>query len=80
MNLCFLVGKLSQIVVFAAAGLVDMQLVLTTTPLAAVALVALWGGQKISSKIPQDRYRRILRYLLAALAVVLLFQFFSYRL
>lgn len=77
MNMCFLVGKLSQIVVFAAAGLVDLELVLMTTPLAAVALLALWVGQKVSANIPQDRYRRILRYLLGVLAVVLLWQFFQ---
>ena len=75
MNLCFLVGKLSQIVVFAVAGLVDMQLLLVTTPLAAIALIALWLGQKLSDKIPQDLYRRMLRYLLALLAIVLLLQF-----
>ncbi len=78
MNLCFLVGKLSQILVFAGAGLVDLRLLLITAPLAAIALLALWAGQLVSDKIPQDRYRRILRYLLALLAAVLLFQFFSY--
>ena len=77
MNLCFLIGKLSQIAVFAAAGLVDMQLVLMTTPLAALALSALWVGQKVSANIPQEKYRRLLRYLLAVLATVLLLQFFS---
>jgi uncharacterized membrane protein YfcA len=77
MNLCFLIGKVSQIAVFAAAGLVDLRLILTTTPLALIALAALWAGQKVSDKIPQDRYRRLLRYLLAVLAAVLLYQFFS---
>ena len=77
MNLCFLIGKLSQIAVFAAAGLVDMQLVLMTTPLAVLALSALWVGQKVSANIPQEKYRRLLRYLLAVLATVLLLQFFS---
>lgn len=77
MNMCFLVGKLSQIVVFAAAGMVTMQLVLMTAPLAAVSLLALWAGQRLSKKIPQDKYRRILRYLLAVLAAVLLVQFFA---
>lgn len=77
MNLCFLIGKVSQIVVFAVAGLVDFRLILTTTPLALIALAALWAGQKVSDKIPQDRYRRLLRYLLAVLAAVLLYQFFS---
>lgn len=77
MNLCFLIGKLSQIVVFAVAGLVDFQLILTTTPLAIVSLLALWAGQKVSTRIPQDRYRRLLRYLLALLAAILLFQFLS---
>ena len=80
MNLCFLIGKLSQIAVFAVAGLVDMHLVLMTTPLAALALSALWVGQKVSANIPQEKYRRLLRYLLAVLATVLLLQFFSFYL
>lgn len=78
MNLCFLIGKLSQIAVFAAAGLVDMKLVLLTAPLAVLALLALWVGQQVGGKIPQDKYRRLLRYLLAALAAVLLIQFSIY--
>jgi len=78
MNLCFLVGKMSQIVVFAMAGLVDPQLVVMTLPLAAIALFALWLGQRVSSSIPQEKYRRILRYILALLAAILLLQFFQH--
>ena len=78
MNLCFLVGKMSQIVVFAVAGLIDVRLLLMTTPLAAFAIGALWLGQRVSSKIPQQRYRRILRWVLALLAAVLIIQFFGF--
>lgn len=75
MNLCFLLGKLAQIVVFIWAGLLSLSLVLATAPLAACAVVSLRYGQRAGAKIPQQRYRRLLRILLAALAAILLVQF-----
>ena len=38
LNSCFLVGKTSQIVVLAIAGLVSLRLVLETAPLAAAGV------------------------------------------
>ncbi len=76
MNLCFLIGKICQIVVFFAAGLMNFVLLIKTLPLALTAFVALKYGQKIGDQIPQQRYTALLRFLLAALAVVLLWQFF----
>ncbi|MEM7258756.1 MAG: sulfite exporter TauE/SafE family protein [Pseudomonadota bacterium] len=75
MNLCFLIGKLSQIVVFFITGLVSVTLLIETLPLAAVALGALLAGQRIGDRIPQQRYRHWLQILLAVLAVILLLQF-----
>ena len=74
-NLCFLAGKVAQIAVFAVAGLVGARLLLTTTPLALVAVAALFAGMAVRDRIPTDTYRRIVRYLLAAFAVLLIAQF-----
>ena len=76
MNLCFLLGKLAQIVVFYHSGLVSLGFMAATIPLAGCAYGALKYGQRIGQKIPQERYRQMLHYLLAALAVILIVQFF----
>ena len=77
MNLCFLIGKLSQIVVFFSVGLMSLTLLVKTIPLAVAALVALSYGQSVSQRISPERYTQWLRYLLAVLAATLLWQFFS---
>ena len=77
MNLCFLIGKISQIAVFFVIGIISLPLLLKTAPLAAVALASLLAGQRIGSRIPQQRYQRWLRYLLAAMAFILTVQYVS---
>jgi len=74
-NSCFLVGKISQIVVLSLAGLVGMGLIAETTPLALVAVIALLFGQNLREKIAIENYRRILQILLIVLAIVLVVQF-----
>ncbi len=75
MNLCFLLGKLAQIVVFYWANLLSLSLALATAPLAVCAVVSLRVGQRAGAKLPQERYRHLLRVLLAVLATILLLQF-----
>lgn len=79
MNFCFLVGKLSQIAVFMFAGLINLQWLIYTAPLALVAYVSLTVGQKFGKTVPVERYRLILRYILILLAVVLVVQYFIAR-
>ena len=76
LNACFLVGKLSQIVVFSLLGLVSMNLLFETAPLALSAALALMLGQTLREKIALEIYRKILQVLLAILAIVLVVQFF----
>lgn len=76
LNACFLVGKLSQIVVFSLLGLVSMSLLFETAPLALSAVLALMLGQTLRDKIALEIYRKILQVLLAILAIVLIVQFF----
>lgn len=75
LNSCFLVGKASQIVVLAIAGLVSLQLVLETTPLALAAVAALWFGQRLQPRIDVKTYQVILKRLLLVLALILIYQF-----
>lgn len=75
-NLCFLAGKLSQIAMFAGAGLFDTDLLITTAPLAAVALVALWAGMTVRSRIPAETYRTLVKWVLLLLALILIVQYF----
>jgi len=75
LNSCFLIGKTTQIVVLALAGLVGTGLLLETAPLALVAVGALMLGRRLQSKIEVATYQNILRKLLLVLAVILLLQF-----
>jgi uncharacterized membrane protein YfcA len=74
-NLCFLAGKVSQIAVFAVAGLLTGGVVLTTLPLAVVAAGALAAGMKIQDRIPSAAYRQAIKALLLILALLLIAQF-----
>jgi len=74
-NLCFLAGKLAQIGVFAAAGLLTGALLLATAPLAVVATVALAAGMHIRDRVPASAWMRAVRGLLLVLAVLLVGQF-----
>lgn len=75
LNACFLVGKTSQIIVLAIAGLVSLRLAVETLPMAAAAVAALWFGQRLQSRIEVTTYQAILRKLLLLLALVLIYQF-----
>ena len=77
LNSCFLVGKISQIVVLSIAGLVSISLLLETAPLAVAAVIALLLGQRLQPRIQVSTYQAILRKLLLLLAVILVYQFLS---
>ena len=75
LNTCFMVGKLSQVVVLSVAGFVSSTLLLETLGPAVAGFVALLIGQRIRESIPVATYKRILHGLLGFLAIVLLAQF-----
>jgi hypothetical protein len=77
LNSCFLVGKASQIVVLAIAGMVSIRLMLETAPLAVAAVIALLLGQRLHTRIQVSTYQSILRKLLLLLALILIYQFLS---
>jgi uncharacterized membrane protein YfcA len=77
LNACFLVGKASQILVLAIAGLVGFGLILETAPLALAAIGALLLGQRLRLRIEVAAYQTILRKLLFVLAAILIYQFLN---
>ena len=79
-NMCFLLGKLTQMALFANAGLFTGAVVLTTLPLAAISAVALLFGMRFRKRIAAQTYVRIIRVLLSAVAVVLIGQFLNDKL
>lgn len=76
-NLCFLAGKLAQIAVFAAAGLLTGTLLAVTLPLAAVAAAALVAGMRLRDRIPAETYLRGIKALLLVLALMLIAQYIA---
>lgn len=75
-NLCFLVGKSTQAVTFAVAGVFGSTLLLWSLPLALVALVPLRIGMALRDRVPVEVYRGWLRGLLWVMAGMLVVQFF----
>ena len=76
-NFCFVCGKAAQIAVFGMAGAFTAELTLHSAGLALVALGALWAGMQLQDRISEGAYRRGLRILLGALALLLVFRFFA---
>ena len=74
-NLCFLAGKVAQIVVFGTAGLLTAKLLLSSVPLALVATTALAAGMFVRDRIPTDLYRRVVRIVLLVIALLLIGQY-----
>lgn len=74
-NMTFLAGKLAQISAFAVAGQVDGELLLLNAPLVLIALIALFGGMQLQKRINDALFRRIIKLLLALIAVGLVVQF-----
>ncbi len=73
-NFCFLLGKFTQGAVFFRAGLFTADIVMLALPLAVFALGVMYFGMQVREKINETTYRRWLRRLLSAMAVVLIIQ------
>jgi len=75
-NFCFLLGKLSQGAVLASHGYVGQSEILHSLPLAGAALAALWWGMRFRDRIDAAVYRKWLKRALAAIAILLIVQYF----
>ena len=76
-NLCFMAGKLSQVGTFGIAGIIGEKLLYLWLILAVPSAFALLMGRSIRKKIDGDAYRDVLKWMLGALATLLIVQFFT---
>lgn len=75
LNLSFLLGKSAQTVTFIAFGLFDLKLLLWSIPIGLAALAGLRVGMVIRSRISPESFVTALRFMLWALALMLILQF-----
>jgi len=73
-NLCFLSGKTAQLTVFTATGIVDHRVALATMPFAPMAAVGLLFVQAIHSRIDLILFRKIIKFILLLLGIILVVQ------
>ena len=76
-NMCFLAGKLTQMAMFAGAGMLGADLLISTLPLAGVALLALLLGMALRERITSETYRLIVKGILFIVALILIAQYLS---
>ena len=74
LNLCFLGGKVVQAATLGAAGEIRLGQALANIPLTLVGLAGLIAGLRIQKRVSADTYKRILRYVLFVIALVLIWQ------
>ncbi|HYC45883.1 MAG TPA: sulfite exporter TauE/SafE family protein [Burkholderiales bacterium] len=74
LNLCFLGGKAVQAATLGAAGEIAMSQVLANVPLTVVGVTGLYTGMAVQKRVSAETYRRLLRYLLFVIALILLWQ------
>jgi uncharacterized membrane protein YfcA len=75
LNLCFSVGKGSQVATLAASGAIGGATWLTVAGLSVPALAGLAVGMRVRGRIDAETYRRWLRKALWVMAIVLIAQF-----
>ena len=73
-NLCFLFGKVIQIVLFTLHGSFNQELLTISFNSLVVVAVAMFIGLKVKDKIPQESYRKVVKVVLFLIACVLVFQ------
>jgi uncharacterized membrane protein YfcA len=74
MNACFLVGKVSQAVVFALHGRVTMDGLAWTLPVCVVGYIGYIVGRRVQSRVSPAAYRRMIRAVLWFMAALLVAQ------
>jgi len=74
LNLCFFGGKVVQAATLGATGEIRLGQALANLPLTLVGLAGLFAGIRIQQRVAADTYKRVLRYVLFVIALVLLWQ------
>lgn len=73
-NLCFLFGKIIQIVLFSIHGSFSDEIMITSFASLLVVLIAMVIGLKIKNIIPQDSYKKVIKVVLFVIACFLVYQ------
>ena len=73
-NICFLFGKLIQIILFAIHGSFTQELLTISFSSLILVVVAMVIGLKIKNKIPQENYNKVIKGFLFLMAVALIYQ------
>ncbi len=76
-NMCFFAGKAAQLTVFSIAGTFNLKVALITLPLAAVGAAGLLLGQLVHQRINLVLFRRIIKFVLLLLGIILVQQVVS---
>ena len=74
LNLCFLVGKMTQAVSLSLIGEISLKTLLQSVPLTFISVAALMYGIRLRSRIDPQRYVALLRQLLWGMSIILLVQ------
>lgn len=73
-NLCFLFGKIIQIILFAIHGSFSEDLLITSVSSLIIVIISMFIGLKIKNKIPQEIYRKLIKVILFLIACFLTYQ------
>jgi uncharacterized membrane protein YfcA len=74
LNLCFIAGKVTQATNLGLTQAGGAHVLGASLPLTAIAVVTVLGGLRIQSRLRPEMYRRLLRVVLWAMALLLLAQ------
>ncbi|CAM3554295.1 sulfite exporter TauE/SafE family protein [Arcobacter aquimarinus] len=73
-NLCFLFGKIIQIILFAIHGSFNEELLIVSFSTLIVVVIAMIVGLNIKDKIPQEIYKKVIKLVLFLMASFLVYQ------
>ena len=74
LNLCFIAGKTVQAIALGVSDAPSQQMLYTSLPLIPLAVVAVYAGMRLQSRISAETYNRMLRKALGAIAALLILQ------
>jgi uncharacterized membrane protein YfcA len=74
LNLCFIAGKMVQAIALGVSDAPSQQLLYASLPLVPLAVVAVYAGMHLQSRISTETYNGLLRKALGAIAAVLILQ------
>ncbi|RXJ84435.1 sulfite exporter TauE/SafE family protein [Arcobacter cloacae] len=73
-NLCFLFGKIIQIILFTMHGSFNEELLIVSFSTLIVVVIAMIIGLNIKDKIPQEIYKKVIKLVLFLMASFLVYQ------